>query len=54
MEFPLHDPHVQRIHLDDGYQRNDVYEVIFTDEELNSNATFCRGISRIISGKLTL
>lgn len=49
--YESNDPHVQRIHLDDGSQRNDTYEINFTDEEVNSNDTFCKGISKILSGE---
>lgn len=41
-------PYVQRIDLFDG-PRIEVYEVEFTKDELQSNETFCRGISKIIS-----
>ncbi|XP_055301979.1 uncharacterized protein LOC129568316 [Sitodiplosis mosellana] len=40
--YESNDPYVQRIHLDDGTQRNDTYEMNFTDDEINSNDTFCK------------
>lgn len=49
--YASNDPHVQRIHLNDGPQRNDTYEVNFTDDEIDSNDTFCKGISKILSGE---
>lgn len=45
-------PHVQRIHLDDDPQLDAVYEVNFSDNEINSNKTFCKSISKHISGEL--
>lgn len=44
------DPHVQRIKLDDTNQFG-LYEINFTDDEIHSNETFCRGITKKISGK---
>lgn len=46
------DPHVQRIHLKDDSQLDAVYEVNFSDNEINSNKTFCKSISKHISGEL--
>ena len=48
----MNDPHVQRIHLNDDPQLNAVYEVHFSDDEINSNKIFFKGISKHISGKL--
>lgn len=48
----MNDPHVQRIHLEDEPQLNAVYEVRFSDDEINSNNIFFKGISKHISGKL--
>lgn len=48
--YEIDDPHVQRIHIADGKQRNGVYEVHFTDTELTSHDMFCKGISTTISG----
>lgn len=45
-------PSVQRFTLDDG-SRHSIYEVVFTGHELRSDQTFCRGISKIISGQYT-
>lgn len=45
------DPLVQIIHLEDGVQRNDIYQIVFTPEELHSSDTFCRGITKTISRK---
>lgn len=43
---------MQRVPLSDWPQREAAYEVEFTDDELHSNETFCKGISKTISGKL--
>ena len=48
----MNDPHVQRIHLNDDPQLNAVYEVHFSDDEINLNRIFFKGISKHISGKL--
>lgn len=45
------DPLVQLIHLDDGNQRDDIYQIVFTPDELHSSCTFCRGITKVISRK---
>ncbi|XP_055316904.1 uncharacterized protein LOC129576220 [Sitodiplosis mosellana] len=42
------DPHVQRIAASDGGFKG-LYEVNFTDDELSSTDTFCKGISKLIS-----
>lgn len=42
------DPLVQFIHLEDGNQRDNIYQVDLTNEELNSNEIFCRGITKTI------
>lgn len=42
------DPHVQQVTLLDDLRYYGVYEVMFTDEELHSNGTFCKGISKIV------
>lgn len=39
------DPHVQVVHLAEPYRFIGVYKVKFTDNELISNETFCKGIS---------
>lgn len=49
--YETDDPHVQRIDLDDGNQLHAKYQVDFSDAEINSNATFCRGISKILAGE---
>lgn len=49
--YEVDDPHVQRIHLEDGNQLDGVYLVKFTDDELGSLNAFCKGISDIISGE---
>lgn len=48
----MNDPNVQRIHLDDSNQFKAVYEVNFSNNEINSNETFCKGISKTISSEL--
>lgn len=47
--FEAENLHVQLIHSDDDNQRDDIYQIIFTPEELDSNDTFCRGITKIVS-----
>lgn len=47
----MDDPHVQRIDLNDGNQLKGMYQVDFSDAEVNSNETFCKGISKILSGE---
>ncbi|XP_055304793.1 uncharacterized protein LOC129569698 [Sitodiplosis mosellana] len=42
------EPNVQHVTLLDDLRYYGVYEVRFTDEELHSNATFCKGISKIV------
>lgn len=49
--YEVDDPHVQRIHVEDGNQLDGVYRVKFTDDELNSLNAFCKGISDTISGE---
>lgn len=44
-------PHLQRIHLLDEPQHNGIYEVEFTEAELKSSNTFCKGISQLIMRK---
>lgn len=48
----VNDPHVQRIHLKDDTQLDAVYEVNFSDNEINSNEKFFKGISKHIFVKL--
>lgn len=49
--YELRDPHVQHIQIDDngGVICHDIYQVIFTDEELQTNGTFSKGISKTVS-----
>lgn len=50
----MNDPHIQRLYLNDWPQRDAVYEIEFTDDELQSNRTFCKGVSKLITGKLSI
>lgn len=43
-------PSVQRLNLNDGRIQY-VYEVEFSDDELQSNETFCRGIFKLVSSQ---
>lgn len=52
--YDVDDPMVQRIHLLDMPQLDGQYEVDFTDVELQSSETFCKGISKVIGSKLIL
>lgn len=45
------DPHEQQIAVVDFPHCDGVYEVDFTDDELESNETFCKGIKTLISRK---
>lgn len=45
------DPLVQFINLKDGSQRDDIYQVNFTNEELDSNEIFCRRTTKTIQRK---
>lgn len=47
----MNDPHEQRIAVVDFPHCDGVYEVNFTDNELDSNETFCKGIKTVISRK---
>lgn len=51
IEDPTEDPHVQRIHLEDGNQLNAIFQIVFTSDELMSKDTFCRGITKVVSRK---
>lgn len=48
------DPLEQRIALVDYPYCDGVYEVKFTVNELNSDETFCKGVSSVISRKLSI
>ncbi|XP_055301983.1 uncharacterized protein LOC129568320 [Sitodiplosis mosellana] len=43
------DPQVQHIRISDWPQRRGEYEVGFSNQELDSQSTFCKGISRTVS-----
>lgn len=47
----VNDPHEQQIALVDFPYCDGVYEVKFSDAELQSNTTFCKGISTVLSRK---
>lgn len=47
-ENELNDPHAQIVRLMDPYRIKGVYKMQFTDSELSSVETFCKGISGII------
>lgn len=48
-----HDSHIQNVYLVDFPNCDGIYEVKFTADELQSNETFCKGISNVISRKLS-
>lgn len=43
---------MQQLHLYDWPQRDAIYQIEFNDSELQSNETFCKGISKTITGGL--
>lgn len=45
----MNDPHEQKIAVVDFPYCDGVYEVNFTDDELESNETFCKGIRSVLS-----
>lgn len=47
----MNDPHEQKIAVVDFPYCDGVYEVNFTDDELESNETFCKGIRNVLSRK---